>query len=769
MKKRFSALALSVLMLISMLPGARAAFYDVTGETAVAAAVLQGLGITTGTGTDTFSPDAALTRAQACTWAVKTMGLGNQVNSYSRKTMFSDVAASAWYNGYVNLAYSQGIINGRGNGTFGPDDPVTYGEMATIVLRMLKYTSAEIGSVWPLDYTAFCDDLGLSEGISLSPTASLTRGQAALLLYRALKANINGSQKPYYESISGVTAASEAILLDVASSFGGGNDLLMVCSLSNSGGIQYYTQKNMQSDALIGHMGALLFDGSGSVVGFVPESIASKDVIIGSAKAPSLTAADGTSYRISSGATVIAAGETYPYTTSGYLQLNARSGSTVRLFYDDSGVISHLYLAGGTSSISEAAVADTTSAASALSRELGISNKNYAITKNGISADESALAQYDVGYYDAASGTMRVSDYRVSGYISAASPSISAAETITVAGHTFDVLACAWDTLKEFDMSDKITLLLTDDGKVAAAYRSSKLPADMVGILSKDGKSVTLVGCGITLSAKTMDYTEDDLGTLVTVSTSTDSITCKAVSCSSSSRTLDLAEHTVGGVEIAPSCAVYEWAGKGYVYDLEGNQGMASSSLNMIDWTDRLSSSYVSYFHTNSAGQVDVILLKDVTGSAYDYGRLNVIEDGINLGGGGIDAFNNAATLTNSSGTSSKHLFAVSGPGGYVGVAFGQSTYGYGRVVKMQSLYKVTDISAEEFFLMNGDWYVEAQGNEYPISEKVEIYIIDGNTWLKGERGLTQVLADGYDLTIYYDRNPSEGGQVRIIVASAND
>ena len=132
----------------------------------------------------------------------------------------------------------------------------------------------------------------------------------------------------------------------VASSFGGGNDLLMVCSLSNSGGIQYYTQKNMQSDALIGHMGALLFDGSGSVVGFVPESIASKDVIIGSAKAPSLTAADGTSYRISSGATVIAAGETYPYTTSGYLQLNARSGSTVRLFYDDSGVISHLYLAG---------------------------------------------------------------------------------------------------------------------------------------------------------------------------------------------------------------------------------------------------------------------------------------------------------------------------------------------------------------------------------------------------------------------------------------
>jgi len=768
MKKRFSALVLSVLMLISMLHGVRAAFYDVTGETAVAAAVLQGLGITTGTGTDTFSPDATLTRAQACTWAVRTMGLDNQVNSYSRKTMFSDVAASAWYNGYVNLAYSQGIINGRGNGTFGPDDPVTYGEMATIVLRMLKYTSAEIGSVWPLDYTAFCNDLGLSEGISPSPTGSLTRGQAALLLYRTLKANINASQKPFYETISGVTASSEAILLDVASSFGGGNDLLMVYSLGNSGGIQYYTQKNMQSDALIGYMGALLFDGSGSVVGFVPESIETKDVIIGSAEAPSLTAADGTFYRISSGATVIAAGETYPYTTSGYLHLNARSGSAVRLFYDDSGAISLLYLAGGTSGTSEAAVADTTSAASSLSRELGISNKNYAITKNGVSADESALAQYDVGYYDAASGILRVSDYRVSGYISAASPSVSAAKTITVAGHTFDVLECAWDTLKEFDMSDKITLLLTDDGKVAAAYKSTKLPADMVGVLSKDGKSVKLAGSGITLSAKLMDYMEDDLGSLVTVSTSKDTITCRTVSGSSSSGTLDLAEHTVGGIEIAPSCAVYEWAGKGYVYDLEGNQGMASSGLSVIDWTDSLSSSYVTYFHTNSAGQVDMILLKDVTGSAYDYGRLNVIEDGINPAGG-LDAVNNAATLTNSSGTSSKHLFTVSGSSGYVGVAFGQSTHGYGQMVKVQSLYKIADVSAEEFFQMNGDWYVEARSNEYPISEKVEIYISDGGVWLKGESGLTQVLADGYDLTVYYDRSPSEGGQVRIIIASSTD
>ncbi len=768
MKKRISALLLSLLLLLPAIPCAGASFTDVSGDAAIAAATLQGLGIASGTSETTFSPDSTLTRAQACTFAVNAMGLSSQVNSYSRKTIFSDVSASSWYNGYVNLAYAQGVVNGRGNGTFAPDAPVTYGEMATILLRMLKYTTAEIGSVWPLDYTAFCDDLGLSEGLGLSPFDVLTRGQTAVLLYRALKANVNGTQKPYYESINGVASTSEAILMDTASSYGGGSDLLMVYSPGSNGGIQYYTQKNNQSDALVGHMGTLLFDGAGSVIGFVPEGAEYLDVVIETAEASLLTAADGKSYRISSGAVVIAAGETYAYNTSGYLQLNSRSGSTVRIFYNDSGAISYLYLAGGTSSSSEAAVADTTSAASSLSRALGIANKNYAITKNGVSTDSSALAQYDVGYYDAASGTLRVSDYRVSGFISAASPSISAAETITVAGHTFNVLECAWDTLKEFDMSDKVTLLLTDDGKIAAAYRSSKLSADMVGVLSKDGKSVTLVGSGITLSG-TIDYTEDDLGTLVTVSTSSNStITCKAVS-GSSSKALDLAAYTVGNVEISPACSIYEWAGKGYVYDLEGNQGASSSSLNVIDWTEKLSSSYVSYTHTNSAGQIDVILLKDVTGNAYDYGKLTVIENAINLGSGSMAAYNNAATLTNSSGTSSKHLYAFSNNGGFIGIAFGQSSHGYGRVVKVQSLYKLTNISAEDFFLSNGCWYAQAQSNEYPIAEQVEIYMDDTNGWLSGEAGLTNVLADGYDLTLYYDRSPSEGGQVRIIVAKSGD
>lgn len=766
MKRRIVSLLLCLSLALGALSlTANGAFSDISDpETAAAAAALQGMGVVSGTAADTFSPHSTLTRAQVCAMAVNAAGLSSQVSAYERKTLFSDVSASSWYNGYVNLAYSEGLVNGNGDGTFSPNAAITYGAMAAILLRMLGYTTAEIGSVWPQDYTAFCDDLGLSQGLSLGDYDALTRGEAAVLLYRAIKTNVNGTDQPYYAAISGVSATGEAILLDTDASYGGSTGLLMVYDLE--AGVTYYTQANIQSDVLEGFLGTLLFDSSGRVTGFVPESEQVADLTIGSATAAALTDASGVSYRISSGAVVLSGGSAYPYSTSGYLQLSAWTGKTVRLFYDDSGAVAYLYLTGGTSASSQAAVASTTSAESSLARALGISGKSYAITKNGVAADSGDLARYDVGYYDAATGTLRVSDYRVSGYLAAASPSLTAAETVTLAGCTFDVLESAWDTLGDFKLGDKVTLLLTDDGKVAAACAASKLSADMVGVLAADGKSVTLSGSGVTLTADTMSYSEAALGGLVTVSASSAStLRCTAVSAASSA--VDLTEGAVGDLDLAPGCAVYEWAGSGYVYDLEGNRGASSPDLSAIYWTDALSRSDVSYYHTNSAGQVDVLLLCDVTGNCYDYGRISLYtgESGINLGSGSLAAYNTAAVLTNSAGSSEKYLCTLSVSGKYVGVALGQSSSGYGKVVKAISLESLTGASSSDFFRQGDSWYVEAGGDEYRISDAVQICLTGTDLWLSGEEGLTAVLADGYDLTLYYDRAPGEGGQIRLIAA----
>ena len=57
-----------------------------------------------------------------------------RVNVYSQG-QFTDVPAGQWYTDAVNWAVERGIISGYGNGTFGPNDPVTREQLATILYR----------------------------------------------------------------------------------------------------------------------------------------------------------------------------------------------------------------------------------------------------------------------------------------------------------------------------------------------------------------------------------------------------------------------------------------------------------------------------------------------------------------------------------------------------------------------------------------------------------------------------------------------------------
>ncbi|MEY8387687.1 S-layer homology domain-containing protein [Oscillospiraceae bacterium 38-13] len=48
---------------------------------------------------------------------------------------FPDVAGEAWYTEAVRWAASQGIVGGYGNGTFGPNDPITREQLAVMLWR----------------------------------------------------------------------------------------------------------------------------------------------------------------------------------------------------------------------------------------------------------------------------------------------------------------------------------------------------------------------------------------------------------------------------------------------------------------------------------------------------------------------------------------------------------------------------------------------------------------------------------------------------------
>ena len=130
-----------------------------------------------------------------------------------------------------------------------------------------------------------------------------------------------------------------------------------------------------------------------------------------------------------------------------------------------------------------------------------------------------------------------------------------------------------------------------------------------------------------------------------------------------------------------------------------------------------------------------------------------------------MTAYNDAATLTNSSGTTEKYIYTIRTVSDqYVGIALGQSISGEVRIAAVQTL-KSAKAEAEDFFLQDGDWYVESGRQEYRVSDQVQVHLTDADLWLEGTDGLERALADGYDLTVYYDRSADKGGVIRLIAA----
>lgn len=88
-------------------------------------------GVVEGKPGNLFDPDASITRAEFATIAVRFFGGG-----YEGEDLFTDISGH-WANQYINRAAVLGLINGRGDGTFDPDAPITRAEAMAIVNRTL--------------------------------------------------------------------------------------------------------------------------------------------------------------------------------------------------------------------------------------------------------------------------------------------------------------------------------------------------------------------------------------------------------------------------------------------------------------------------------------------------------------------------------------------------------------------------------------------------------------------------------------------------------
>ena len=174
------------------------AFSDISSSAWYCDAVLYvcANGLMSGTGERTFGPDITTTRGMIVTILYRLAGEPEVYGSG-----FTDVPSEQYYVDAVIWAAENDIVNGYGNNRFGPNDPITREQMASILYRYAAYQGYDVSA--SADFSGFADSNeissyavsamhwanaeGLINGINTSiidPKGKSTRAQIATILMR---------------------------------------------------------------------------------------------------------------------------------------------------------------------------------------------------------------------------------------------------------------------------------------------------------------------------------------------------------------------------------------------------------------------------------------------------------------------------------------------------------------------------------------------------------------------------------------------------------
>lgn len=759
--KKICSLLLAMALTASLaLPvgAAGSSFSDVPeGDTAVHADILRLMGVTDGVGDNRFNPSASLTRAEFCTMVVKFLQRGDEVALHSARTIFSDVTARHWALGYVNLAASLTVsdgdrkiplISGVGNGKFEPDSKITLAQAATILIRVLGYSSEQTGALWPQSYMNLANSIGLTDGVNCEYGAVINRAQAARLFSNALACKTGGGAK-YYTTLG--TVKENAIILAVNVTTGDGStDGAIRTSLEADPYLA--AAGSVKPTALMGKRGALVLNEKSEIVTFVPDdSTATSITLSGDAQPSYVKGTDGKQYTVPSAAMVYTAdareGASYTATRD-----SLKSGMQITM-YSTRGKIDAIYAGGSMATGTGGAVVVSDTPNVAMFHQLTGGADNFTVQKNRETIALSDLKPYDVVTYDSLNNVLIASDLRLPCIYEDAAPSAKAPTTITVLGHKFEVLDSAWDTIGESSIGKNVVLLLTADGKVAGmAQPGGQTRSTAIGMVTSGGAELFLPDGNSLKLTGTVTSSGDLSNQLVTLSSSSKGkISAYRLGESTPAGAFDVKKLTLAGDKVSPAVRLYEKVGAGAI---------APISLSDLD-VDSISASNIALFHKNTSGVVDYLVLKSITGNAYTYG---VLIEGQQMTGtfNGEPVYNRTVTVENPEGGLSELVTGYSfKDGSFGGVAPGRE----GKAASVVSLTEIKNVSPSDFFVSQGVTYVSADGKNYRVWDDVLCYKNTAKTWFTGDTGaerLAACKAFSGELTVYLD---PVGQRVRVVAA----
>ena len=290
------------------------------------------------------------------------------------------------------------------------------------------------------------------------------------------------------------------------------------------------------------------------------------------------------------------------------------------------------------------------------------------VYRNDKTSASAELNKYDVYYYSESLQTVWIYTRRAAGRITAVSPSASAPTALTVAGSTYSLgsaaVASKISSLNGGGVGEVVTLLLGMDNEVADVITGEEADSVFYGVVQTANRSLVedngadvlqkiSVMCtdGITRTVnidKSLNY---PTGWLVEISVTPEGEQVTAIESKSVSGTINETATALGDYALADDVQILDTTSEGLAGTVRPSR-IAGTKLNALT---------VRYYTLNEQGQIDRLILNDVTGDLWKYGVLDDVKNlAVNAGsilgtltGSGSSGSGSGSTGDSSSGSGS--------------------------------------------------------------------------------------------------------------------
>lgn len=255
------------------------------------------------------------------------------------------------------------------------------------------------------------------------------------------------------------------------------------------------------------------------------------------------------------------------------------------------------------------------------------------VYRNDKASSSAQLDPYDVYYYSESLQFVWIYTRRAAGRITAVSPSASAPTSVTVAGVPYQIgsadVAAQISSLNGGGVGEVVTLLLGMNNVAAGIVTGAAADDVYYGVVSSASRSLVeengadvlqtvSVVCtdGITRSVRVDKSMNFPKSWLVEVRVTPEGETVTGIANKSLSGKFDLENSMLGSTPLADDVEILDTTTGGAAGTVRPSR-LSGVNLNGLD---------VRYYTLNEKGQIDRLILNDVTGDLWKYGVLNDIQ-----------------------------------------------------------------------------------------------------------------------------------------------